>query len=453
MGLKGGSVAFLALTLAAGAAKGQEPEAPAAPTANAERYVTREEYDKLRKDIEALKAGKGGGNAKTDADKESSLADEFDAEIRGVKSRIEGIAPGSTKLLLTGNGFLGYTLPKTGTSSFNAFFELLPLVKLGDEWFFEGNIGVTVVGQGAAQFDTGFAHLVWVPSDYFMIGAGLFPNPANKYHEVLDPAWLNRLPSDPLPLNGILMADRELGIDVRGAAPVGPMRVHYAAFVSNGQALNTGDPATSPNTGPAGTLNIPNWTDNNDNKGVGGHIGILPLPDSSVEVGYGIEWNEVGQAGTAFKHAEAFVQSVDFDYGRDYKVLAGRIDIRAQWIWSQVSTETYDPDGSLGFGPLRFPNNRNGGYAQLSYRPSLSKIPVLEKMEFIGRYAQLNQPRASAPVGTGFNETTWDLGVDYWFAPSIVAKVAYEWDDKDGIVPAGTPRHADAFMAQVALGF
>lgn len=413
--------------------------------------MTREEYEKLRKDLDALKAERRGSptapTGTAGADAEGAL-DELESGLRGLKSQVEGLAPGTTKLLLTGAAFGGFSSVRGSNTSFNGGFEILPLVKLSNSLFFEGNFAFTLVGSSTST-SVGFAHLCYIANDYMTIGIGLFPNPSNKYHELLDPVWLNRFPDDPLPLQVNLIPDRELGIDLRGGFGIGPLgALNYAVFVSNGPTLITD------NTGSdqPGTLNFGNFTDIKDSKAVGGRIGWLPFSDASLEIGYGVEWARIGAARTSFSHVEAFMQSVDLDYARSSEVLQGRIDVRAQWIWTQVGTTTYDPDGSQGFGPLSFANNRNGGYVQLSYRPSLSRVAVLEDLEVLVRWAALNQPRGALPGG-GFNEENWTLGLDYWLTPSVVAKVAYEWDDKDGPLLAGALRNANAVLFQVAMGF
>jgi hypothetical protein len=446
-------LAFAVLPFAARAEDGADAPKKDAPVGDAP--VTREEYEKLKKEMDEIKAKLGAqppaqqaAPPAAGAESESAL-DEFEKDIRSVKSSIEGLAPGSTKLLLAGAGFAGFSSVRGSNTTFDGGFELLPLVKLSDSIFFESNFAFTLDGS-SASVDVGFAHLCWIACDYLTVGIGLFPNPANKYHELLDPVWLNRLPDDPLPLQVGLIPDRELGIDVRGAFPIGPLGAfNYAVFVSNGPSLVTDNSGGD----VPGTLIFTNYTDVNDNKSVGAHFGWLPLADASLEIGYGVQWARVGAAGTGFKHVEALFQSVDLDYARNSETIQGRVDVRAQWIWQQVGTTTYDPDGSLGFGPLTFANNRNGGYVQASYRPSLSKVKVLEDLELLVRWAALNQPNGAGVVGGGFNEWNWTVGIDYWLAPSIVVKLAYEWDDKDGPVAPGTVRNANAVLFQVALGF
>jgi len=132
-------------------------------------------------------------------------------------------------------------------------------------------------------------------------------------------------------------------------------------------------------------------------------------------------------------------------YILDSDAINGAIDLRAQWAWSNVNTATFDPSGTLGFGPLKFNNNRNGGYVQASYRPSKLLNSFWKDVEGIVRYDALNQP-SGAP--TSFDENRVTLGLDYWMSPSSVAKIAYRIDNKNG-----TWADEDAFFVQMAFGF
>src|SRR5262249_47541250 len=162
---------------------------------------------------------------------------------------------------------------------------------------------------------------------------------------------------------------------VRGGIPIGPTRANYAFYVSNGPSLNAFDP------GRAGTLEFNNFSDNNDNKAIGGRVGFLPFP--GVELGYGFEFGEPGTQGSTFSHVQSFLQTVDFNLTRDSDLLRGSVDLHAQYAWSHVDHAVYDPDGVLGFGPLAFTSKRDGGYAQVAYRPTKVDPEFLRDFELV----------------------------------------------------------------------
>ena len=223
---------------------------------------------------------------------------------------------------------------------------------------------------------------------------------------------------------------------MRGGFPIGPTRANYAFYVSNGPNLNTFDPRT------AGTLEFNNFSDNNDDKAVGGRVGFLPIP--GVEVGYGFETAKPGTQGTSFADVRSFLQSVDLNITRDSDLLKGRIDLHAQYAWSKVDRAVYDPDGTFGFGPLSLAGKRDGGYAQVAYRPTKVDVDFVRNLELIFRWDHLSR----APSGLGApEEERWTLGLDYWLGPGTALKAAYEWDNPDG------ERNRNALLLQVVAGF
>jgi hypothetical protein len=222
---------------------------------------------------------------------------------------------------------------------------------------------------------------------------------------------------------------------VRGGIPIGPTRVNYAFYVSNGPSLNTFDP------GSAGTLEF-TFSDNNDDKAFGGRVGFLPIP--GVEVGYGFETAKPGTQGTSFAGVRSFLQSVDLDITRDSDLLKGRIDLHAQYAWSKIDHAVYDPDGTLGFGPLSLTGKRDGGYAQVAYRPISVDVDFVRNLELIFRWDHLSR----APSGLGApKEERWTLGLDYWLDAGTAVKAAYEWDQPHG------ERNRNALLLQVVAGF
>ena len=85
---------------------------------------------------------------------------------------------------------------------------------------------------------------------------------------------------------------------------------------------------------------------------------------------------------------------------------------------------TFDPDGTLLFGPVTFDNSRNGGYASLSYRPELMKNGILKSLEPGIRFDYLS--RRDTPGH--FDEWRYAFGLDYWIYQNVVVKGAFELD-------------------------
>lgn len=427
--------------------------APPPPTSD---YVSRAEYDKLKaeheamkQELEALKAQIGelakapvpspaaapaeGKQVVTEMPSQAAT-EELRQEIDTLKTQVKETFPGTTKFLVAGYGTAGFTARSGEDPFFDAAFNALFLWKLTDRLFFEGEMELEFENE-ETTINLEVAQAAYLLNDYMTIGVGRFLNPMDFFVERQHMNWVNKLPDKPLAVYDGLFPESELGGQLRGVIPIGPTKLEYAAFVANAPGLIT----ESDDFSEIGMLDFDNDANFGGHVAVGGHLGFIPIPQ--LEVGYGIQRSKVGPRDQAVVNV---LQSVDFNYVSDSALLKGLINLRAQWGWSHVGDFVYDPDGSQGFGPLEFNNNRNGGYAQLSYRPTHIDNDYIKNFEGVFRYDRLNQ--LHTPVG--FDEQRWTFGLNYWPTPSTVIKAAYEVDDKNG-----GARDQNAFLMQAAVGF
>jgi hypothetical protein len=166
----------------------------------------------------------------------------------------------------------------------------------------------------------------------------------------------------------------------------------------------------------------------------------LPVP--SLEVGYSFQCSRPNPSG--FETVRSRLHGVDLNYLDDLQPLAGQLAVRGAWVWSNLDEATYDPTGALGFGPLRFDNDRDGGYLECSYRPTGAAERILQDCEFTLRYDRLHVPSEAPGGGT---DERWIPGIDYWITPRTVLKIAYAFDDREGA------EDEDMFALQLATGF
>lgn len=449
-------------------------EAASAPGAGS--TVSREEYEKLRSELDELKAqmtelvksktqppparsaaepsslaeasapAEGPADDPKSVDSKSvsaSASDEIEelrSELAQVKDAAAAVTPGTTRFLFTGYGFAGFTSREGEPSSFNAGFAPILLWKLSDKLFFEGELEIEQEGN-ETEVLLEYAHLTYLLNDYITVGVGKFLTPFGQFPDRLHAAWINKLPDFPLVYReeGGLVGFSQVGAQIRGGIQLGPTRLLYDFYVSNGPRLITDEHEE------IGMLAFDNFTDLNNNKAVGGRIGFLPIPQ--LEVAYSVQASSVNAEETSRRDADVLLQGVDMSYSRDVDFLKGGIDLRAEWVWSRVSRLTYDPEGELGFGPITFNNRRNGGYAQLAYRPYKIKAPVIDKLEAVVRYDTLNTP-SGAPEA--FDEQRWTCGLNYWLGQSTVIKAAYQFGHRDG---EEGRENVDSFLIQAAMGF
>jgi hypothetical protein len=433
----------------------------AAPVARAQDtagdgYVTRKEYDELKaqllamkKELDALKNEKAAAPKRESSESHTVAATAPQQESLGsqaIPGAYKQVAPeiplvqsegllGTTKFLIAGWAEGMFEARNGQVSTFSASFNPIFLWELTPKILFDSRLEIEPSSAGT-NVNLVNAQLSYLLNDYITLGVGEFFSPSNVFVERFEPQWINKLPDRPLGVYHGVLPNISVGAQVRGGFPIGPTRANYAFYVSNGPGLNTFDPRS------AGTLDFNSYTDNNDNKAVGGRVGFLPV--AGVEVGYGFETSKPGFQGTPFHDVQALVQSVDLEVTRDSDLLKGRVNVFAQYAWSHVDHAIYDPDGSLGFGPLPLTGKRDGGYAELAYRATKFDYDFLRNLEMIFRWDHLSRD----PSGLGDpEETRWTLGLNYWLSPSTVLKAAYEWDQ-----PNGQP-NKNALLLQTAMGF
>jgi len=426
-------------------------------------YVTRKEYEELKdqmlamkKELDALKKERGTVSkqesaesrsvvdvhkevAPTPGNAESTAGADMHKEVTSNATpslaELEASLLGTTKILIAGWAEAMFEARNDQVSTFSASFNPIFLWELTPKLLFDSRLEIEPSG-GGTNVNLVNAQISYLLNDYIALGVGEFFSPSNVFVERFEPQWINKLPDRPIGVYHDVLPNISVGAQVRGGFPIGPTRANYAFYVSNGPVLNTFDPRS------AGTLDFNSYTDNNDDKAVGGRVGFLPIP--GVEVGYGFETSRPGFQGTPFSDLRALVQSVDLEITRDSDLLKGRINLFAQYAWSRVDHAVYDPDGSLGFGPLPLTARRDGGYAEIAYRPTKVDIDFIRNLEMIFRWDHLS----ADPSGLGdSSETRWTLGLNYWLSPSTVVKAAYEWDKPNG------ERNRNALFFQTAMGF
>ena len=294
-------------------------------------YVSRKEYEELKQQMLLLKKEldeikkQNGLAAKPTAAPASPVA-ASGQEAKEIASTplpdvgLRELIPGTTKFHLAGWADATFVSRNGSVSNFSATFNPIFLWELSPKLLFEGRLEIEPSGSGT-NVQLEYAQLTYLLNDYIAFGAGEFLSPSNVFVERFEALWINKLPDRPLAVYDGILPERSFGLQVRGGIPLGPLRANYAFYVSNGPQLNAFDAAR------AGTLEFNNFSDNNDDKAVGGRVGFLPLP--GVEIGYGFEIAKPGSARSSFGQVRSFLQSVDLNITRNFDFLKGRIDLHA----------------------------------------------------------------------------------------------------------------------------
>ncbi len=410
-------------------------------SAQSDGYVTRDEYEKLLREVRELKSQLGQA-ATTQADQKKEAdetAEEFDKELRATKSLVNTALPGSSRFVLAGYGYGGFTSVRGQNSTFNSYLAPIFLWRLNNKLLFEAEPEFELEGS-ETEVGLEYANVSYILNDYVTLKAGKFLTPFGQFPERLHAAWINKLPDFPLVFReeGGLVPFSSVGFQASGNVPVKGANIVYAFYASNGPGLNLGDSEPA----DVGSLTGAN-TDDNNNKALGGRVALRAWP--WLELGYSFQNARVNVDGGT---RDALLQGLDFSSVYDSTALRGVFDLRAEYVWSRVSRATYDESGALGFGPLSFDNRRSGGYAQLAYRPAKLESAWARNLELVVRRDFINQPEGPPESA---DERRWTLGLNYWLGSSTALKVAYDFGRR---TEAGEDAESTrAFRFQAVMGF
>jgi hypothetical protein len=342
-------------------------------------------------------------------------------EVRqGARAAQEWRNASSTKHF-AGYADVGYADTKGRSGLFNVMsFNPAFHYQYRDLVMLDAELEIAAAEDGTTETGLEFATIGLLIHDYAVLYAGKFNSGIGQFRQNLHPGWINRLPSVPVGFGHDQAAPAtELGAGVRGALPFGSMRATYDVWLGNGPRLElnaAGDEIEM--------IESEGATSNADNKKVlGTRIALLPLP--KLELGLSAARGDV-----------AVVQAGVAEAARDYRVAGadaayqlGGLDLRAEHVEQKVGEQ---PASMAPMG-----GRWRARYAQAAYRFASTG------WEGVLRYGKYTTPHADQ------DQKQWAAGVNYWFAPNLVAKAAYE--SNKGL--ADTPTDANRVLLQLAYGF
>ncbi len=338
---------------------------------------------------------------------------------------------------LAGFGTANYTATNAsgendsfGGGNFNPIF----LLGYKDLLLWESELEFSTLTDGSTKTELEFSNINLNASDWLTLTAGKFLSPIGDFQQHLHPSWINKLPDRPAGFveDGGNEPLSEVGIMARGAFPVGSTTLDYAVFVGNGPRLADAADGGVTMEGFGG--------DDNSDKAFGGRIGWRPLPYLSVGVS-GMRSKIKGNAGSG-----GTVSQGDYDVeDLDFAFTKGNWDVRGEYIRSHLDSlsTALDPTSA----PVQIPDTTwHSWYAQAAYRlAGLTDDGVLRNFEPVVRYSQFDVSGLSDFAAN--EEDRLSVGLDYWFAPSVVAKLAYENRD------FRNKSDEDVLRVQLAFGF
>lgn len=229
-------------------------------------------------------------------------------------------------------------------------------------------------------------------NDRLTLVAGKFLSPVGQFQQTLHPAWINKLPDRPAGFveDGGAEPISDVGVQLRGAWPLKETgSVNYAVFMGNGPRLTDEG------------LNLEGFTgDNNNNKALGGRVGIRPWGDLNI----GASLMRADVPDETGNEATYSLTGADFSY------TPKNLDVRGEYIHSALDPITFD-------GEAASKTKWDLWYVQAGYR--------IGKIEPVVRYGEFDVKGGPESFGEAA-ETRTTAGVAYWFGPTLVAKAAYE---------------------------
>lgn len=348
------------------------------------------------------------------------------------------------RFLLSGFGFATFDDADNAEENFNAAFVPIFLYRISDKFLFEAEVELEFEGD-ELETTLEYAQLDWLVNDRLTVVMGKYLTPFGTFIEKIHPAWINKLPTFPLPYqhDRSLVPFSQTGLQLRGGIPFGDgyRRFSYSIFVANGFQIaeqhgeegEGGELAVEVGHSEDGEaeegdehgeeeelLFFDGATSNTGDLAIGGRIAIAPargfeIGISSLEGSY----DEAAQL-------DASMTSLDFAYHHDV------FDVRGEWLDTEANRLAGDGD------PL--PDQEiESWYLQASLRLSVIPVYALNKVELVGRFANLDW-------GAGDIEQT-SVGANYYFNGSTVLRLAWERTDETGEAAE------DALMSMFAVGF
>jgi len=261
----------------------------------------------------------------------------------------------------------------------------------------------------------------WADVSYFaapglIIRAGWLVVPFGTYNKRLAAGWINKLATDPPVAD--LPPSTDFGIEVEGGLPLGNMKWNYDVSLTNGnQLISNGSPSD-------GQIQQVGTIDNNLNKMVTARLGLLPISNSSLEVGVSGQFGSVGDAGAPDHSAYEKAFAIDLQYVKLFSPFL--VNIKGQYNNIFITSEQFTnaADSSV----YTFDNLSTSLFAQASIRPTGSSSKGLKNFELAYRYSTSVAPSGSLWGGkTDISEAA----VLYWLNWRTVIKCAYQWNNNN----------------------
>lgn len=355
-----------------------------------------------------------------------------------IKNTAQAQVARNSKFLIAGYTNITAQFSKDQTSFSNISLVPILLWKPHEKILVEAELETELEG-AETNIELGYIDASFFVNKYLTVRAGKFISPFGIYQDRLHPSWINKLPTIPAGTGEDELGvgpTSEIGIDFRGGVPLGTAKMNYSVFLANGAQLIT-DPS---DPGKQGALIYGNAEGVGKKLTVGGRVGLLPLSNSSLEVGISYRNGNVSNEDGDVNSVTANAYALDFTYVHQLSFIKGLLDVKAQWNKVKIGKVEYvDPEYLTGNTTYTFDNKRSSYFAQAAYRPSMLQNKFFKKTELVFRYANFSPPDGAKDLA---EIKQYTYGINYWFNWRTAFKAAYQ-----------SQKENNFFFLQLAVGF
>ena len=351
--------------------------------------------------------------------------------------------PGKSRFLLRGYAHSGLEITKDDVSFVGGSLNPILIFKQSDRLLFESELEIELEGS-EVSLGLEYADISYLLTKSVTLRVGKTLTPFGIFIPNLHPAWINKFPSRPLGAgHGGILPTADIGIELRGAAFLGPMKTNYSVYVINGPRLNDG----SVEAEEGGLLHFGIVPDNNKGKAIGGRIGFFPMSNSRLEIGFSGQYGKVGAKDSKYSDVAARLYGVDLSYVQNLPGISSVLDIKGQYAVSDVDEAEYPDEDPNSF--ITFDNHSTAWFAQLSLRPAMVDDNFFRNLEIAGRYSKLKTPEEAH---WGVNQGQWEIGLNYWLDWRTLFKFSYRIVNGEA-AHGGEAAPANTFFLHWAIGF
>src|SRR5450631_2162251 len=362
-----------------------------------------------------------------------------------LEKKVSNTKPGNDHFMVAGLATFGFVSNTTTTTPFGGISQKAKSSSFPDVDHFEFSPlflwrhGSKFLLEFEPSFDGTSVGVNWADVSYFVapgliLRAGYLVTPFCTYSKRLAAGWIDKLPTDP---TGV--ADypptTDFGFEAEGGFPIGSMKWNYDISLTNGLQLL-----------PDGELQSAGVVDNNKNKTFTARLGLLPISNSSLEIGISGMFGTVGDANSPYENAKSQSYAADLNYVKLFNPIL--VNIKGQYNYTFVNDQNYINPGDSSV--YTFDNKTTSGFAQVSLRPTGAGVAFVKNLELAFRYGKYITPEKSL---WGQKSDIIDISLDYWLTWRTVFKIGYQSDKSTStaIENTGEEAKSESLFIQFAI--